>query len=81
MDEKSIKALAGESDWYPEADKLLEPIHTKLKEYMPEIQAWFVLEDLFSGLVVADVRGHIHVADEHEWAYLAVRARELRMES
>lgn len=71
-----VRRLAGTPEWYPNADDLIDLCAYGVLLGQPRAAAFRVVRDVFAGLTKADVRGLISVGDEHEWAYLSVRANE-----
>jgi len=70
-----IEALAGQPEWYPEADELIGGCVEELFSLgLPKELALRAVQEVFRGLTKAYVRGNISCGDEHEWAYIALRA-------
>lgn len=72
--------LAGPIGRYPEADEAIEKMADELFD-LGRTDALRAVRDVMIGLTRASVSGDISVADEHEWAALAVRANQMAAEA
>lgn len=74
-----IHRYAGHPEQYsPNADKIIVTVLKSVQPSELDIQDTLrTIRDVFEGLYKADIAGFISTANEHEWAYLYVRANEL----
>lgn len=78
--ERDWSLVAGRLDWYPEAAIVVRRMVDVLSLTMSREQAAQVVCDVLLCLAVADLKGEIATADEHEWTALAMLAkRSLRL--
>jgi hypothetical protein len=78
---RNLEELAGNVEWYPYAPELVGMVFAAIEEVVPDSlipeEVARITEAVFTAFTDADIRGLFSVADEHEWARLALMARQL----
>lgn len=80
MDQQKLQRLAGSFtiEDYPEGDKLIDCMADEVRQQLaidPASTIDHIVSAALAGLAQAEVRGHISVGDEHEWAVLSIRSQ------
>lgn len=81
-DQEWLEKAAHELENYPEAESLIIEMRDQISTMgMSESDTYRAVALALAGLARADVKGYISVADEHEWATLALEANRVAGES